>query len=58
MLSLCVLLTEGIDAVFAGNPAPDERAARFSRFVEFSEALVAYHRTQEEQNKAQGGRGR
>lgn len=42
-------LTEAIDSVFA--PPESELGARFRRFTDFFEALLAYHRTQEEEGK-------
>ncbi len=47
--NLAKSLTEAIDAVFA--PPETELDARFRRFTDFFEALLAYHRTQEEGKK-------
>lgn len=42
---LCDILSAGIDAVFDGTmPSSDERTARFRRFTELFEALLAYHK--------------
>lgn len=39
------ILSAGIDAVFEGTaPGSDERSARFRRFSELFEALLAYHK--------------
>lgn len=49
--SLAISLTEAIDAVFASAPPDTVLNDRFRRFTDFFEALLAYHRTQEESKK-------
>lgn len=36
-------LVAGIDAVVSGRPEPKDEYARFMRFIEFFEAILAYH---------------
>jgi CRISPR-associated protein Csm2 len=49
---LASLVTEGIDAVISGSAEGIDE--RFVRFVDWFEALLAYHRTQDEKSKNSG----